>query len=493
MEKPPANDLKGLEEEIDSAVDRLFVEEKKGLVESLPVQSSVAEPSLEIETPYDVISAPSLDEEKPLVLDTPVLEKPFLGKPSARPPSRTPSRQIEEDFFAEKPSPPPRVSIPAREQELFLEVRGQDVEQELFEEKSSPPSRVSIPAREQELFLEVRGQDVEQDLFAEKPPRPPSVSVPVPDPMEKIEAQLLSLEWEITNEGIEKTKERIIDLRRHWNGQPQILSVSHWMEKVLDSMLKSDANIRPPLIKFLMDAKDTIKVLSQGGTTNEINIAKQLAYNGIEARFFGLTGLREVQVQRPSKETRDAGGRAAVSEAGMKRIEEIADQIHRLSATMQEALEKIEERLSRLERQPLSRREEEAPQSSPWLTVMVFTLNGRVFGVQNEQVFKLFKVPTTFRDKVVNQRRIRVKNVDVKLVDLKKLFSIRENGRERELKILIVKDDGEYKGLMIEKVLQKVSTCSELGKGAGDYFIGSIPWTYEERPVEISVLDVKKL
>jgi len=113
--------------------------------------------------------------------------------------------------------------------------------------------------------------------------------------------------------------------------------------------------------------------------------------------------------------------------------------------------------------------------------------------VQNEQVFKLFKVPTTFRDKVVNQRRIRVKNVDVKLVDLKKLFSIQDKGPERKLKILIVKDDGEYKGLMIEQVLQKVSTRSGLGKGTSDYFMGSLPWTYQERPVEISVLDVKKL
>jgi hypothetical protein len=499
MEKAPgANDLKGLEEEIDSAVDRLFVEEKKGLVESLPVQSPITEPSLEIETPYDVISADSPEMDEPLVLDQPVLEKPFsekpfLEKPSARPPSLTPSRKIEEDLFAEKLSLPPRGSIPAREEELSLELRGQDVEQDLFQEKPLPPPRVSMSLRAEERTLEVSGPEVEQDLFAERPSHRPSVSAPVPDPMEKIETQLLSLEWEITNEGIEKTKERIIELRRDWSGQPQILSVSHWMEKVLDSMLKSDANIRPPLIKFLMDAKDTIKVLRQEGATNEISIAKTLAYNGIEARFLGLTGLREAQAQGSFQETRDAGGRGAVPEAGMKRIEEIADQIHRLSRTMQEALEKIEERLSRLEQQPLSRREEEAPRSAPWLTVMVFTLDGRVFGVQNEQVFKLFKVPPTFRDKVVDQQRIRVKNVEVKLVDLKKIFSIREKGRERELKILIVKDDGEYKGLMIEQVLQKVSTCSELAKGAGDYFIGSIPWTYQERPVEISVLDVKRL
>jgi hypothetical protein len=177
----------------------------------------------------------------------------------------------------------------------------------------------------------------------------------------------------------------------------------------------------------------------------------------------------------------------------MKRMEEIADQIHRFTRTMQDTLEKIEKRLSRLEQQPVSRREEEPPQPSSWLTIMVFTLEGRVFGVENERVFKLFRVPPAFRDKVVDQRRVRLKNVEVRLVDLKKLFSIHEKGREGELKLLIVKDEGEYKGLMIEQVLQKVSTCSELAKGAGDYFIGSLPWTYQERPVEISVLDVKRL
>jgi hypothetical protein len=490
MEKAPgADDLKGLEEEIDSAVDRLFVEEKKGLVESMPVKSSLAEPSLELETPYDIVSAPSLEKEEPLVLDKPILEKPFPEKSSVAAPSLPPLRNIEEDLFLEIPSPSPR------EEGLSLEVRGQDLDQDLFEEK--PPRRASMPGRGEGVTLEKSAPEPEQDLFGEKPSRPLSVSAPVPDPMEKIETQLLSLEWEITNEGIEKTKETIVELRRHWSGQPRILSISQWMEKVLDSMLKSDANIRPPLITFLMDAKDTIKMLSQGGTTNESNIAKQLAYNGIEARFLGLTGLREAPSQGPAPETCDAGPSPgpgpAAPDAGMKRMEEIADQIHRFTRTMQDTLEKIEERLSRLEQQPVSRREEEAPQPSSWLTVMVFTVEGRVFGVENERVFKLFRVPPAFRDKVVDQRRVRLKNVEVRLVDLKKLFSIHEKGREGELKLLIVKDEGEYKGLMIEQVLQKVSTCSELAKGAGDYFIGSLPWTYQERPVEISVLDVKRL
>jgi hypothetical protein len=526
MEKPMGEDeLKGLEEEIDSAVDRLFVEEIKGLAKNLSMESPVPGPSLEIEKPHEVLSAPPPEKEKRVVFEKSVLEKPFLEKPSFKPPPSPPSRQIEDDFFREKPSP---VSIPVHEEELSLVMRGEGVEQDFFSEKPSPPpSPVSIPIHEEELSLMMRGEGVEQnffaekpspppppvsipvheeepshvmhgqnvelDFFAEKPSRPASVSAPVSDPMERIETHLLSLEWEITNEGIEKTKEILIDLRNRWSGQPEIISVSNRMEGVLDFMLKGDANIHPPLIKFLMDAKDTIKVLRQEETTPEMKIYKHLACDGIEARFLALTGVREAQTKKPLPEFPDAGDRAVLPEAGWKRIEEIADQITLFSATMHGALEKIEERLSRLEKQTLNPREEEGGQSSPGLTVMVFKLEGKLFGVQNEQVFKLFKVPATFRDKYVDQQRIRIRNVDVKLVDLKRLFSIQEKGPERELKILIVKDDGEHKGLMIEQVLQKIRTRSDLGKGTSDYVMGSIPWMYQERPVEISVLDVKKL
>ena len=492
MEKPVGEDeLKGLEEEIDSAVDRLFVEETKGLAQNLSMKSPVPGPSLEIEKPHEVLSAPPPEKEKRVVFEKSVLEKPFLEKPSFKPSPSPPSRQIEDDFFREKPSP---VSIPVYEEELSLVMRGEGMEQDFFAEKPSlPPSPVSIPVHEEEPSHVMRGQNVELDFFAEKPSRPASVSAPVSDPMERIETHLLSLEWEITNKGIEKTKEMLIDLRNRWSGQPEIISVSNRMEGVLDFMLKGDANIHPPLIKFLMDAKDTIKVLRQEETTPEMKIYKHLACDGIEARFLALTGVREAQTKKPLPEFPDAGDRAVLPEAGWNRIEEIADQITLFSAMMHGALEKIEERLSHLEKQTLNPREEEGGQSSPGLTIMVFKLEEKLFGVQNEQVFKLFKVPATFRDTYVDQQRIRIRNVDVKLVDLKRLFSIREKGPERELKILIVKDDGEHKGLMIEQVLQKIRTRSDLGKGTSDYFMGSIPWMYQERPVEISILDVKKL
>ena len=104
---------------------------------------------------------------------------------------------------------------------------------------------------------------------------------------EKMETQLLSLEWEITKENLEKTREEVGLLRKISKGRPDITSVLNLMEKVLIHMIRNEENINPPMIKFLLDSKETIKLLMKKETDSEIHIYKQLAF-GIEARFLCL-------------------------------------------------------------------------------------------------------------------------------------------------------------------------------------------------------------
>jgi hypothetical protein len=55
-----------------------------------------------------------------------------------------------------------------------------------------------------------------------------------------------------------------------------------------------------------------------------------------------------------------------------------------------------------------------------------------------------------------------------------------------------VNEEGEYKGLMVDQVLERLSTEMETGGKYGDYFSGITHWTYQERPAEISILNLKK-
>ncbi len=143
------DDIKGLEEEIDSAVDRLFVEKKSGVAERLSMEPPISGPS------YEPVKA------------------------SGR-------------------------------------------------ESSFHPSPETIP------FIKS---------------------------FEKMETQLLSLEWEVTRENLEKTKEEVLTLREILKERPDITSVLNLMEKVLIHMIKNEEHIQPPQIKFLLDSKETIRLL----------------------------------------------------------------------------------------------------------------------------------------------------------------------------------------------------------------------------------------
>ena len=79
------------------------------------------------------------------------------------------------------------------------------------------------------------------------------------------------------------------------------------------------------------------------------------------------------------------------------------------------------------------------------------------------------------------------------MINLEKILSIQGGEPKGEIKILMVKDNGEYKGFMVDQVLNKLSALSDKGGEIGGCFSGIIHSTYQEQPIEIPILDLKKL
>jgi len=380
------NDIKGLEEEIDSAVDRLFVEKTGG--------------------PAETISKPP---------QPPVKEQPF---------------RVEKDFDFEAPSP------------------------------------------------------------ARSSPAPPVA--PVFKSIEKMEGQLLSLEWEINKENLGKTKEEVLALRQSLKEKPEVGSVLNLMDLVLDYMVKNEDKIRPPLVKFLMDSKETLKLLMRKEADGELNIYKQLAYMGIQARYSCLEELKEAKPERPT-----AGLREEIERSGI--FVKMENQIGELSKKMNVFLEKMGELYQKMdlvlsEAQRGSTQPAELPMAtrSIPMNITIFKVEERLLGVESDKIYKLFKVPADHQGRYVDQQKIRLKDFEVRLIDLRKVFSIPKGSRKAEIKILAVNEEGEYKGLMVDQVLERLSTQMETGGKYGEYFTGITHWTYQERPAEISILNLKK-
>jgi len=378
------NDIKGLEEEIDSAVDRLFVEKKEG-----PTQT--------------IFKAP-------------------------QPPVKEASFRMEKDFDFEAPAP--------------------------------------------------------------APPTPPAA--PVFKSLEKMEGQLLSLEWEINKENLLKTKEEVLALRQNLKERPEVGSVLALMDKVLDYMVKNEEKIRPPLVKFLMDSKETLKLLMSKEANSELKIYKELGYLGIQARYSCLEELKEAKPERPAPSFREEIERAGILMKMENQIGELWKKTNLLFEKMEGLYQKLDlliEKVDQGVRQPLE--PFRAIRTVP-MNITIFKVEERLLGVESDKIYKLFKVPMDHRDRYVDQQKIRLKDFEVRLIDLRKVFSIRPGSRKAEIKILAVNENGEYKGLMVDQVLERLSTQMETGGNYGEYFSGIARWTYQDRPIEVSILDLKK-
>jgi hypothetical protein len=307
-----------------------------------------------------------------------------------------------------------------------------------------------------------------------------------------MEAQLLSLEWEITEEKLKKTKEEVLALHELMKQKVDISSILRNMEKALNHMIQNEENIEPPWIKFLLDAKETIKLLMRKEAEGEINTYKQLAYQGIEARFSSLEKMKEVPPPPPSvgKETRVEQTEAFLS--GEKKIQDLSNRMNLFMEKVEQIFRTVGQQIARLEE---AMQKPPAPlgegRSIP-IGVTIFKINEKLFGVESERVFKLFKVPDSFPQKYANHQKIRLRDFEVKLVHLKKILALQGEGPQGETKFLTVKDNGGYKGFLVDQVCKKLSALPEKEKAVGGYFIGIVHSTYQERPVEIPILDLTK-
>ena len=227
-------------------------------------------------------------------------------------------------------------------------------------------------------------------------------------------------------------------------------------------------------------------------TEREIDSYKQLAYLGIEARFSCLEGMKETEIIPPSFRKKEGIEKSEGPLPGEKKIEDLSNKMNLFMAKVEEIFTTMKQQLSRLEE---TTRVPPVPfletRSLP-VSITIFKVDENLFGVESEKVFKLFKVPQTFQERYSDQQKIRLRDVEVKMINLKKILSLQGGEPKEEVKILTLKDNGEVKGFLVDQVIKKLSTTSEKRVGCGEYFSGIIRSIYQEQAVEIPILDLKK-
>jgi hypothetical protein len=492
MEKDLREDeIKELEEEIDSAVDRLFVENQKGLENSvlkgppsLPPSFEAdheSEPAFHFDPPPISIPPTPVRQPKPLSFGGPdELEGTFDFEPTPVAAAPKPGKQPKslsfdaldelEGTFGLEPSPAPEAPKPGK-QPKPLSFDALDELEASFDLEPSPAPVAPKPSPQ---------------------PQPPSYLKSI----DQLEAQLLSLEWEINRDKLQKTREEVVTLRELLKQRKDIGSILGFMGSVLDQMLADEENIHPASIKFLLDAKETIKLSFEREDEREFEIYKQLAREGIEARFRGLGETKKPLGEVPSSsavERRSEKTPPEKTAAEWKKAEELLAQWNHFFERAESLLQRIDQRFSELERRSDAPPGGSAKETLPSMDITVFKSYGKLYGVESQKIMKLYKVPSSFEERYGDRPKVRVKDKDVTLVDLKKRFPEETWLPAETSRLLMIQEEGECKGLIVEEVLKRIiSSPSDRGKN-GKPLLGLIHWNYQAHPVDVPILDVKRL
>ncbi|MBM4339009.1 MAG: hypothetical protein FJ110_05660 [Deltaproteobacteria bacterium] len=403
-------------------------------------------------------------------------------------------KRMEEKLIIEEDLKGLEKEIDAAVDRLFVEKSG-----EPLKNAAVIPSLSSINETVLEIEPEGIEKEVEWELSAPEPEIPLTPVAPITpvaslsvDPLEPLETQLLSLEWEITNENLVKTAKEVLELKGTFKENRDISSVLNRMKAVLNFMIQNEEGIQPHWIQMLLDSKETIKLLLRDETEKEIGIYKRLALAGMEARFSSLEEISGVTPKPISASTVKEEERAPASLIGSELTEKIAGRVESFSAKLDEMMEKLNQHLSVHEETRKSPGTLPVHDNLIKTKITVFKIGEKLLGVESHKVFKLFKVPVSLRENLNEIPTFRLQGLEVRMVDLENLFPVPESERGEERQILILKEDGTYKGLLIDRVLNRLSGSMEQGETSNGHLLGMIRWTYKDLPIRIPVLDLEK-
>lgn len=362
--------------------------------------------------------------------------------------------------------------------------------EKLFDEEELKGLEAEIEAVVDRLFVEKRQElkprptieEPGEDIFMKK-------EEPHLRSLDRLESQLLSLEWEVSRENLNKSLQEVQELQGSFSEDPEISSVLDRMARLLHQMLKNEEKIEPSLIKLLLDSKETLKLLMRK-EKGEIEIYKRLAHAGIEARFSNIeeTFKLKLKSQEPPIEIHPE------MDSIRKQIEEVVSKMVSYSQRLDEILQKINDHLNAHEKEGRPHQDVFPEEKSSTLKVTVLKIGENLVGVESDKVFKLFKVPESLINRLVQLSRIRIRGFEVRMIPLEKIIPMEDRDLSGEKQILMVRDDGEFKGLVIDRVLNKLSIPFGRLEGSEEKesLLGRFQWVYQNHREEIPVLDLSK-
>jgi chemotaxis protein histidine kinase CheA len=386
-------ELQGLEQEIDQAIDSLFVEKHGGQKKEPPQTTGMAFSEPERSAELEEVSEESLSKEVGDFLSSLGAEKPIGNFLSETEKELEKAPVVAAGIPPDQPVETPMVD-PIPEAQMI---------------------RATSPSKPEEIL---RGE-------ADKPGRN----------LENLETHLLSLEWEISPDFVNKIVSELGFLKEAYQNDRAVYEVVDKMNKVAHAIAGDAGNITPENLRFLLEAKDGVKLLIEElkGKDNYRNVV----LSGILAKYRLIEGQGLESKEKP---TQPAKGHDFTN---------LTQNLQALSQKLETEIRQLGSIAEKL-KTPAER-----PVPVETVGTVLMESAGRVFAINKDIVVSSLQIPYRMARTIWKDREIQIRGVRLPLINLFRLLKIRGGVRAGDKNVVLIRKGNRTLAIMVDRLLLK--------------------------------------
>jgi len=381
------------------------------------------------------------------------------------------------------------------EKEIDAAVDRLFVEEGTFDDYAIETAPKPEPVERQDVVREEQEVALPESIPLTKPPVGPPV---LREKLDEVEAQLLTLEWDITPKQMTRAMNLLQDLRGNLpkGGTLELIVVK--IRQILNHLFLDDTKLTPDVLKFLLKLWKAVKRISDprfAHGVDEKGVLKELSDKLVELGFEGIPSGREavresaaVSTPTPATPKRTAAKPVEkkpvrppvelslaerVKELELrldmekKRLREMEEELRscrlelggapdRGSAKAGRAGEEENEIVDLDERLSLDNAwEEGAPAAEPSdealaMDVSLYEASGAMFGIPADRIAKTFEVKKWVADFFLKNGKVKMKEREVPLFDFSRVFDLEPSEKTSRLVVLFSANSGETMAVLAD-------------------------------------------
>lgn len=340
------------------------------------------------------------------------------------------------------------------------------------------------------------------------PPLTPAIQRQVPtrvssskallEKLEEVEAQLLTLEWDISAKHINDAISHLQDLRKLAHSGDELEQVIILIQKVLHQLILDENKLTPAALKFLQKSWRAIKGMTDERYASEIDkssLVRELMAEYHNLRIEGplVTSVGTERQPRPvlehivSLEQRISGKAREDTRVPMLEIDRFMNQLENLMRIVNEERKKWEQIKQEIEQIKTSiqhavtsisvdRESQEGMkekkdkmstedllsfrtssiddiEKKPIIKASLFNISGIIFGIPEKQIIRIFPIKRWVADFFIEKGKVKLKNREIPLFNMVQVFKLKPSTEENPQVLLLRGKADRAAAIIIDKAI----------------------------------------